>query len=236
SSSDSPAEAVQEKAERRRRLREVVRWPVTEKSTAAFRAESVETASAAGTQAAFWRLHIGGQWTVPAVELSRADSRGTVILIGDAGRASLAAAAQQALDGGRRVVAIDPLYWGESGIAQRGYLFMLLVQTVGQRPVGIQAAQISETARWLAGRDLGPIDVVAHGPRASLAASIAQTLDANEDGSDRVSPQIAVVKTHDAWNSLSDVIDRDLSYEQAPEAFCFGLLTEWNGPGPRSGQ
>ena len=52
------------------------------------------------------------------------------------------------LDSGKRVLAVDPFYFGESGLGKRAYLFGLLVSAVGERPLGIQTAQLSAICRW----------------------------------------------------------------------------------------
>jgi len=71
-----------------------------------------------------------------------------VILLGDEGRATLAEAAQEILTSGQRVVAVDPLFIGESKLESRGVLFGLLISTIGDRPLGLQASQLAAVARW----------------------------------------------------------------------------------------
>src|SRR6185295_6215170 len=123
-------------------------------------------------------LKMDRAWTVPAVELAPADPKSTVILIADAGRASAAAEANRLLSEGRRVLAVDPFYFGESHIATRDFLFALLLAGVGERPLGLQAGQIAAVARWLkTERNAGAPSLRAIGPRTSLAALIAAALE-----------------------------------------------------------
>jgi hypothetical protein len=71
-------------------------------------------------------------------------------------------------------------------------------------------------ARWLKQRD-GAIAVTAYGPRTGLIAQVAAAAD----------PQaISELKVVRPLSSLREVIDGDLSTQDAPELFCFGLL-EW---------
>ena len=41
---------------------------------------------------------------------------------------------------------------------------------------------------------------------------------------------IAGLELHNAMSSLKEIIDRDLSAQEAPELFCFGLLEEFDIP------
>jgi hypothetical protein len=167
-------------------------------------------------------LRLGDAWTVPAVELNRGEARGTTLLVADAGRASVEAEAERLLAAGQRVVAIDPFYLGESKIAQRDFLFALLVSAVGDRPLGIQARQTAAAARWLKSgpaKANGPITVAAHGPRSSLFALAAAALE--PDAIDRL-------ELHESYGSLKEILEHNRSVEQAPELFCFGLLEEFD--------
>ena len=67
---------------------------------------------------------------------------------------------------------MDPFYFGESKISKRDFLFALLLSSVGDRPLGIQASQIAAIARWLK----TPVSIQAFGPRSSLIASVAAAL------------------------------------------------------------
>ncbi len=195
-----------------RTLAEVVRsrtYGVTAKQT-----QLVETD---GVTVRRWQLKMNDEWTVPAVDLSRNESSSPVILIGDEGRSALTAQAQRLLAEGRRVIAVDPFYFGESKISKRDYLFALLISSVGDRPLGIQASQIVAVARWLE----KPVSIESFGPRSSLIASVAAALD---------SSAIIAVKTHDAFSSLKSIIDDNMSVDKAPELFCFGLLEAFDIP------
>src|SRR5262249_14385710 len=89
-----------------------------------------------------WVRRLGLTWSVPVVELSRGEPKGPVLVIADGGRASAEAAVKAQLDAGRRVLAVDPFSFGECEIKERGYLWSLMVGTVGERPLGIQVGQV----------------------------------------------------------------------------------------------
>ena len=169
-----------------------------------------------GLKATFWKLQMGGAWTVPAVELVEGDPQKTAILLADGGRQSAAAEAARLLAAGYRVVAVDPFYFGESKIAQRDFLFALLVAAVGDRPLGLQASQVAAIARWAVSEfNSGPVTLVASGQRSSLFALVAAGLEAEAIGQ---------VELGGSLGSLKEVIEQDWSVNQKPELFCFGLL------------
>ena len=169
-----------------------------------------------GITATFWQLKLGDDWTVPAVELVRGEPKGTTILVADGGRAGVAAEAGQLVDAGQRVLAVDPFYFGESKIAQRDFLFALLVGAVGERPLGLQASQLAAVARWSQTALLsGPVTMVAVGPRSSTFALVAAGLEEKA---------IGALELRGALGSLKTVIEQDWTVDQKPELFCFGLL------------
>jgi hypothetical protein len=166
-----------------------------------------------------WQLRLGGDWTVPALELANEESNSTVILLADGGRKSVATEAAELLKAGHRVVAVDPFYLGESKIAQRDFLFGLLVSGVGERPLGVQAAQLGAIAEW-AGKAFGsPVRMVAVGPRTSLMALTAAAMQP---------ASFQHVELRKSYGSLKEIIEQNLGVNQAPELFCFGLLEEFD--------
>ncbi len=165
-----------------------------------------------------WRLKIGKEWTVPAIELSKGATSPTTtsIVVADGGRASVAADVQRLLDKGHRVLAVDPFYIGESKIPSRDFLFALLVGAVGERPIGIQASQLAAIARW--SKQQHPdaeLEFVAIGERTSLAALIAAALETKA---------VDHVELRGSLASLKQVVEQDWGVNQKPELFCFGLL------------
>ena len=173
-----------------------------------------------GVKATSWQLQMGGAWTVPAVELVDGQPKKTALLLADSGRAGAAQSAARLLADGYRVLAIDPFGLGESKIEKNDWLFALLVASVGQRPLGIQASQVAVAARWLAAQAKnGPVTLVAVGPRSSTIALVATALEPKA---------IGALQLHGALGSLKEVIEQNWSVNTMPEMFCFGLLESFD--------
>ncbi|MEK6236071.1 MAG: hypothetical protein N2C14_15300, partial [Planctomycetales bacterium] len=208
-------QAPEHRAARRAILKRIVKAPDYQVKAALAHEKTEGTTKSRG-----WRLRVGDDWTVPAVELTRGDSTKTVLLVHDSGRAAAVSEINRLLDEGARVVAVDPFYFGESKIASRDFLFGLLVASVGERPLGIQAAQLAAVARWLDGdRELGPVHLVAVGPRSGLFAMIAAAIETKT---------VAGIEATGSFGGLKEIIEQNQAVNQAPELFCFGLLREFD--------
>jgi hypothetical protein len=117
------------------------------------------------------------------------------VLIADGGRARATTEAERLLAGGQRVVAIDPFYLGESRMGSKDFLFALLLGSIGDRPLGLQASQVASIARhWREANPGEPIELVALGPRSSLVALIAAALDEQTIDSVRLTQSLAVLR------------------------------------------
>ena len=205
------AEAEAWQGAARKQLRDIVR--TSDEAVAVIDSTAEKTKQCAAT---LWRLRVGEAWTVPVVELVPSQPSKVALLVADAGRAGAAADITALLASGHRVLAVDPFYFGESKIAQRDWLFALLVTTVGGRPLGIQAGQVAAIARWAAARQgVGPVTVVAVGPRSSTFALVAAALETKA---------IQRVELRGALGSLKEVIEQNAAVSDKPELFCFGLL------------
>ena len=172
-----------------------------------------------GGSATFWQLKVGGTWTVPAVELVKGSPTSTVLLLADDGRKSASENAELLLRAGKRVIAIDPFYFGESTIPERDYLYALLVSCVGERMLGIDASQIAAVARWANDTYGGAVEVHAVGPRTSLQALVAACLEADS---------INGLSLTNAFGSLKEILENDMSVNKTPGLFCFDLLKQFD--------
>ncbi|HTU19692.1 MAG TPA: hypothetical protein VMG10_16645 [Gemmataceae bacterium] len=177
-----------------------------------------------GLKATFWKLRLGETWTLPVVELTRGQPRGTAILVNDAGRRADPVSAERLMQAGLRVLAVDLLSFGESKLMgedlhnkqPRDFLLALLLACLGDRPLGIQASELAAVARWSqTEHKQGPVGVAAVGPRMSLIALVAAALE------ERAIGRLVLQGT---LGSLKELLEQNRSVDQLPEMFCFGLL------------
>ncbi|MEX0712565.1 MAG: acetylxylan esterase [Pirellulales bacterium] len=210
------AAALSWQVQSRRRLHDVVRAARFDVA-----AEKAGEQQREGVRATFWRLRVG-DWTVPAVELvpDPASPAAATIVVADEGRTATAEEVQRLLALGGSVLAVDPFYFGESRIAERNFLFPLLLAAVGDRPLGLQASQLTAVARWLHSRQPGsPPRIVALGERSSLFSLVAAGLEHEAIGG---------VELSGSLGSLKEIVERNGSVDKTPELFCFGLLEHFD--------
>lgn len=165
----------------------------------------------------YWRVAMDKDWTLPVIELTPPEWESSVIVLADGGMAAAGAKIASLLKAHRRVIAVDLFYFGQSAISQRDFLFALLVSSVGERPLGVQAGQLAAIARW-ASRDGEHVTVKAIGPRTSLIALTTAALDES----------VAGVDLAGGYGSLKEILDADLGADKTPELFCFGLLDQFD--------
>lgn len=208
-----PTERFGEWQEKRRDvLAGVVQKPVS-------RLPSVKTAKSVKSgdfEATPRTLPIGG-FSIPVVEVVRGEPKGTAVVISDTGRVGAVGQIESLLKEGYRVLAADVYYFGECHPSSHDYLWSLMLATVGDRPLGIQAGQLAAVAQWAAEKFGGKdgVKVVAVGPRTSTIALVAAALNPK---------LIAALELHDPLGSLKEIIEENRAVAKTPELFCFGLL------------
>ena len=207
--------------EKRQRLTALLRIPTYDVTSA-----GETTNQIADCKVTSRKLTCGREWTVPCLEFTTAGRAvgKTVLVVADAGKARVADEVQRFLAAGYRVLAVDLLSWGESTVEAQDppYLYPLFLAAVGERPLGIQAAQLAAIARFA--RTAQPdahLTVAAFGPRASMAALVAMAIEP---------AAIHGAELSGALTSLKQLLEADKTVEEYPELFAFGLLAEFDVP------
>jgi dienelactone hydrolase len=230
---DAPAQADAPWVEKQRQqLREVVRFaPVT-----VMHAWPSTATHERGLESRGYRFEFSNGLSAPAVLLQsavRPQNGRITLLLSDSGRAAMTGEAANDINRGERVLVLDPLLFGENvpaaGDDNAGLAQML--NTVGERPLGLQAAQILAIARWLqegavegsstpgakpspSGHDAASLRVVTNGPRSQTVAVVSAAIEPTLFSS---------VEARHAIPSLGDVFTRPPAYQDAPELMCLDL-------------
>lgn len=202
---------------RRDRLREIVRY----REYTGLETIVAATSGPDGMQVVYRRLRMADTWDVPVVEFVPKDPHGSAVLMADGGRTQLSEKTAKLLAEKTRVVAMDPLYFGEASLGHRDFLLALLLSCVGERLLGIQAAQTAAVCRFFAQREGHPVRLFALGERTGTIATIAAALETNA---------VDALELQGALDSFKRLIERDTTLPKCPEAFCFGLLEHFDMP------
>jgi dienelactone hydrolase len=171
------------------------------------------------------------------------ETAATTILVSDLGMPSTVDDVANDVNRGQRVLVLDPLFFGQnmpdtapdnSKSGERA--FAQLLAAVGQRPLGLEASQITAVVRWL-GQDLDhgspsppfgretqirpapPVRIVTTGPRSETVAMVAAALE----------PALfSALESRHSISTLMDIFDHPLAYSEAPELTCLDLYHDFD--------
>jgi dienelactone hydrolase len=161
------------------------------------------------------------------------------LLMADAGMKTTVDDVANDISRGRRVLVLDPLFFGENipGANSRSAgPFAQMLAALGQRPLGLEAAQVNAVVRWLAtehdhgssspGAILAKPDPAAQtvhmittGPRAELVGLTAAALE----------PELfRTLAARKSIDSLAEVFKNPQAYDEAYEMFCLDLYRDFD--------
>jgi len=128
---------------------------------------------------------------------------------------------------GQQVWAVNLLFTGDASPEQQeptewgaGTLHTLLLHSIGERPLGMRVAQLVALARWLqASRGVKQLSIDSTGIRNQVVALAAAALEPG---------LFSGVLIRDGMKSLNHLLDKPVTYQQAPELFCLGLYKEFD--------
>jgi hypothetical protein len=208
----SRAGALRWQARARQELAGLVRYTAPMLS-----AERLGAVEISGMTAIRWVLHTSDGLSLPAVELTPTGVQctETVVAACDAGRDALQGTIEHVLARRQRVLAVDVLLTGELRIADaRPGHYPMMLATVGECPLGLQAGQLCAATRWAEASYGAPVALVGQGRAMGLAALVAAALGA----------PAARVAALEVPISLRLLIERGVHYDACPTVFAFGLL------------
>ncbi len=201
--------------EARRRLQSVVRY----KPVSLDQAWMVDSSKNKGVESHSYQFFFDNGLTATAVwfkSMMAPDNAPITLLISDEGRKTLSAEASERVNRGEQALALDLLFTGDERPREpSAFSYALLLSSVGERPIGLEAAQLLAAASWLtekAGRT--SVRIEATGPRSQLAALIAAAI------SPSLFSQIVIRK---GMPSLAVVFKNPVKFRDAPDLFCADL-------------
>jgi hypothetical protein len=209
-------------------------WAVAERSKleTVVRYKPVKVASAwrmwntknKGLETIFYRFDFDNRLSATGVWLKAiaapADAPATLVL-NDKGRKETGGVVSDRVNRGEQVLALDPFFMGET-IPQKPDPtdWELLVATTGDRPLGIEAAQVIAAAKWLrgvSGQRHARLETT--GIRSEVIGLVAAALEPTLF-SEQVSRQ--------AMRSLGYLLDAPVIFRAAPELFCLDLYKDFD--------
>lgn len=141
------------------------------------------------------------------------------IVLDDKGRKSAADQVSERVNRGEQVLALDLLFRADIVPKDPGVPeYAQLLSAIGDRPLGIQAAQLIAIAQWLRDRaGAKQVRLESTGPRSQVTALVAAALE----------PALfSGVHVREGMKSLAKLLDGN--YEAAPDLFCLDLYKEFD--------
>jgi len=143
------------------------------------------------------------------------------IVLNDKGRKRAANEVSDRVNRGEQVLALDLLFRGDVSPKDPGAPeYAQMLSAMGDRPLGMQAAQLIGIAHWLGGRaGAQRIRIESTGARSQITALTAAALEP---------AQFSGVEIHDGVESIARLLEMPITYEAAPELFCLDLYKEFD--------
>ena len=216
----APASERPRPAAGRDRLRAVVRYRETQVSQAwALRNTKAKELETRSYRFDFDNgLSATGVWLKAIAAPARAPA---TIILNDQGRKASAGDVSERVNRGEQVLALELLFTGDSAPERPGPSgYTQLLATLGDRPLGLEAAQLLAAARWLRAQAGGEkIRLETDGIRMQVIGAVAAAL-APETFSEPVA--------RNGMASLRHLLDAPVEYQAAPDLFCLDLLKEFD--------
>jgi dienelactone hydrolase len=159
------------------------------------------------------RLSANGVW---ARSISQsADTAPVTIVLNDKGKEAGAGTVSDRINRGDQVLALDLIFTGTSWRDTYPFLYAQMIDAVGERPIGMEAAQLISITRWAAQRaGVSKVRLEVGGIRGQGVALVAAALE----------PALfSEIVVREGMRSLSYLLDAPVQFEQAPELFCLDL-------------
>lgn len=210
------ADSIQRQPQDRARLAEVVRY----RAVPLQKAWALANSKNKGVESQSYRFDFENGLSATGVSLkslSVEHPAPATIVLDDRGKAAAAVEVSGRVNRGERVLAADLLLTGDAAPEKPGAsAYTQMLAAVGDRPLGLEAAQLIALARWLGA---GPVRVETSGIRTQVVALVAAAL---EPGLFRE------VAARDGMTSLRHLLEAPIPYQDAPDLFCLDLLHDFD--------
>ncbi|MCC6858367.1 MAG: acetylxylan esterase [Bryobacterales bacterium] len=201
-------------------LRETVRY----RPVAVRHAWASGNTKSKGLETQSYRLEFDNGLSAAGVLLRALAAGGTApatIVVHDAGKQAAADPVSERVNRGEQVLALDLLFTGDAAPAKPGpHLYAQMLATLGERPLGMEAAQLIAAGRWLReSRRPSSIRLETSGPRSQVTALVAAALEPG---------LFSEAAARDGLSSLRLLLDKPVAYTAAPDLFCLDLYRHFD--------
>lgn len=152
--------------------------------------------------------------------LQSSDGSPVTIVLNDDGKEASAQAVLQSFSRGEQVLAMDLMFMGSAWKDRDPFLYAQMLDALGDRTLGMEAAQLIRIAQWAGKKaNVDKVRLESSGIRSQAVALVAAALEP------RLFSELVV---RDGIRSFSYVLEKPVTFEQAPELFCLDLYKDFD--------
>ena len=142
------------------------------------------------------------------------------IVLNDGSRKAAAEDVSDRLNRDEQVLALDLIFFGDPVKDNAPFSYAQILDGEGDRPLGMQVAQLLEIARWIRERTgVQKVRLESRGIRSETIGLVAAALQ----------PELfSQLTAHDGMPSLGFLLEAPVTFEQAPELFCLDLYKDFD--------
>jgi len=184
-------------------------WAVTNTHARGLETRSYRLAFNNGLSAgALWLKAIAATEAAPAT-----------LVLDDKARRNAAAVVSDRVNRGDQVLALDVFFTGDGEPQTGTRTWAQLVAATGERPLGLEAAQVAAAARWLKQAGAPAVRLETSGIRSQVIGLVAAALE----------PRLfSEIVTHQGMASLGHLVGAPVNYLDAPDLFCLDLYRRFD--------
>ncbi len=124
------------------------------------------------------------------------------------------------LERGEQVLVVDLVGMGDAAPDQPFTLFAEMLAATGERPLGIEAAQLNGLARWAQHQWAPPhIRLEGTGIRSQVISLVASAVEPS---------LFSQIELHAGMHSLSYLLQKPVKFDEAPDLFCLDLYKDFD--------
>jgi len=143
-----------------------------------------------------------------------------VIVLNDLGRKAAASDASERVDRDEQVLALDLTFFGDAWKDNEPFSYAQILDGEGDRPLGMQAAQLIRISQWIRERaGAQKVRLESRGIRTQTIGLVAAALQPD---------LFSEVSVHEGMSSLAWVLQKPVTFDEAPELFCLDLYKEFD--------
>lgn len=152
--------------------------------------------------------------------IGQADNAPITVILNDKGKSAAGAEVAERVNRGEQVLALDLLFIGDAWKDGSGPSYAQILHGTGDRALGLIAAQLTEITQWMKSRTaVRDVRLECTGVRSQAAGLAAAALN----------PALfSDVIVHEGASSLSYVLEKPVTYREAPELFCLDLYKSFD--------